>query len=209
MKFRIISFVLLTALLSSCKGENKVEGVTKDSRYFQNDERPSQAITYPEMASMFKEYDNGQKRILDQYIKSKSRGRDSIATISQFYSITELKQYIAYIEKLSKEKEINLTGIRIFTSAYPSDYKIKEYRNRVSFILAPTTNIGEKKNVAYEPLRSLKGKPVSMQSILEKYADETTKKVSRASLFNFSMQTGSDDSSALNRGTIVPPFHED
>lgn len=199
---KFIVFFTLSILFFSCKSETKHEGSIKDN---QNSERPIQAITYTEMASMFKEYDNGQRIVLNDYISKKSEGVDTIATISQFFSLSEIKQYIAYIERLSKEKEIELTGIRIFTSAYPSDYKIKEYQNRMCFILAPTANIGDQKNIAYEPLESGMSKPVPMISILDKYADETTKSVNRASVFSLNV-ISSDDSSALNRGPITPPY---
>ena len=197
----------LPILIFSCKSEsnpkiNAEENV--NSSCYPNSDRPTQAISYQEMASMFKEYDNGQKNVLDEYITKKSKGKDTVATISQFFSIDELKQYIAYVEKLSKEKEIELTGIKIFTAAYPSDYKIKEYQNRVSFILAPTTNIGDKKNIAYEPLKSGIKKPVSMQSILNKYASETTRNVNRASIFSLNLRQ-EDPSSGLNRGELGPP----
>ena len=199
-KFIILIFFLI--FFFSCKtGLNQDKKVSK-----QNSERPTQAITYPEMAAMFKEYDTGQRIVLDEYITKKTGGKDSVATISQFFSLSELKQYIAYIERLSKEKEIDLTGIKIFTSAYPSDYKIKEYQNRVSFILAPTTNIGEQKNVAYEPLKSDLKKPVSMKSILDKYSEETTRGVNRASFLSLNLQQD-EQSSALNRGSINPPFN--
>lgn len=199
---KFIIFISFSIFFFSCKTE--LDHDKKVSK--QNSERPSQAITYPEMASMFKEYDSGQRIVLDEYITKKSKGKDSIATISQFFSLSELKQYIAYIERLSKEKEIDLTGIKIFTSAYPSDYKIKEYQNRVSFILAPTTNIGAQKNVAYEPLKSDLKKPVSMKSILDKYSDETTRSVNRASILSLNLMQD-ELSSALNRGTINPPFN--
>jgi hypothetical protein len=158
------------------------------------------------MASMFKEYDNGQRVVLNNYITKKTKGRDSIATISQFFSLSQLKQYIAYIERLSKEKEIELTGVRIFTAAYPSDYEKKEYRNRVSFILTPTTDIGDKKNVAYEPLRSEMKKPVPMHNVLHEYADKTTRTVNRASVFSLNLLPPDIDSSALNRGSLTPPL---
>jgi hypothetical protein len=197
----LFSFLLL---IFSCKTKSSHSETKEDTSCYPNDKRPAQAITYKEMASMFKEYDNGQKVVLDEYINKKTEGRDKVATISQFFTLSELKQYIAYVEKLSKEKEIDLTGIRIFTAAYPSDYEKKEYRNRVSFILAPTTNIGENKNVAYEPLKSGLKKPVSMQSILNKYADETTKNVNRASIFSLNLRQD-EESSALNRGHVAPP----
>lgn len=208
--FKTIYLLIVSMLvLSSCKKEDrnniKTNLQVKATNNSISNERPSQAITYQEMASMFKEYDNGQKLVLDNYIAKKTNKKQTIATISQFFSLSELKQYIAYVEKLSKEKEIDLTGIRIFTSAYPSDYEKEEYRNRISFILAPTTNIGDKNNIAYEPLKSGIKKPVSMQSILNKYADETTKKVNRASVFSLNLTQQAELSSALNRGEINPP----
>ena len=196
------TIIIVLLLMCSCKSECNH---SEHNNIEQNSKRPSQAITYQEMSSMFKEYDNGQRLVLNDYISKKSKGKDTIATISQFYSLSELKQYISYIERLSKEKEIELTGVRIFTSAYPSDYKIKEYQNRVSFILAPTTNIGVRKNIAYEPLKSGIKRPVSMKSILDKYADETTRSVNRASVFTFNLMAG-DNSSALNRGQTNPPY---
>lgn len=190
-------FLLLTTLIVSCTNETTTECAEKNSN------RPSQAINYGEMASMFKEYDNGQRKILNKYIKKKSKGKDTVATLSEFFSISELKQYISYVERLSMEKEIELTGIKIFTSAYPSDYKIPEYRNRVTFMLAPTAKI-KGKNVAYEPLESEIGKPVSMMSILHKYADSTTKTVNRASFLPLTFQGPPPPSSGLNRGHINP-----
>ena len=208
MKTKTFYYLLICCIslsIISCNTESKTTKTkSKDDTCYPNSDRPSQAITYPEMASMFKEYDNGQKIVLDKYIASKTEGRDSVATISEFFSIDELKQYIAYIEKLSKEKDINLTGVKIFTAAYPSDYKIEKYQNRVSFILMPTTNIGDQKNIAYEPLKSGKGKPVSMQSILNKYADETTRNVNRASVLSLNLMQ-EEPSSGLNRGSINPP----
>lgn len=201
MKNILVSLTFFSIFLYSCKSENN-----QGNKILKvNSDRPTQAISYPDMASMFKEYDNGQKIVLDEYIREKTKGKDSIATVSQFFSLSGIKQYIAYIERLSQEKKIDLTGIRIFTSAYPSDYKIKEYQNRVSFILAPTADIGIKKNVAYEPLQSTIGNPVSMKSVLDRYADETTKTVNRASVFTLNLMEG-DESSALNRGQIEPPF---
>ncbi|MBU3010859.1 hypothetical protein KO506_05565 [Polaribacter vadi] len=201
-----ILFVFIFSIIS-CKQVNTKpinDTGAVDLSCYPNSKRPSQAITYKEMASMFHEYDNGQKKVLDEYITKKSGGKEKVATLSEFFSIDELKQYIAYIEKTSKEKDIELTGIKIFTAAYPSDYNIEAYRNRVSFILMPTTNIGDDKNVAYEPLKSTKGKPVSMQSVLNNYAGESTKKVNRASILSFRFMQEDDDSSALNRGSIDP-----
>jgi hypothetical protein len=193
------SIFFLSLFIFSCTTESNHQD------HKNNDSRPSNAITYKEMAGMFNEYDNGQRLVLNNYITKKTKGRDSVATISQYFNLSQLKQYIAYIERLSKEKEIELTGVRIFTAAYPSDYEKEEYRNRVSFILAPTTHIGDKKNVAYEPLASGVKKPVSMKSVLDEYADKTTITVNRASILSLNLLPPDINSSALNRGSINPP----
>lgn len=193
-------FILIfTSLIVSCSQES----ITKCPE--QNSKRPAQAINYEEAASMFKTYDNGQKKVLDEYIIKRSRGKDSISTVSIFFEIDELKQYIAYIERLSKEKEIELTGIRIFNAAYPADYEKEEYQNRTTTILFPTANIGDKKNIAYEPLESGIKKPVSMQSILKHYMNNKVEEVNEAS-FLFNLQGGGRKSSGLNRGVGAPPF---
>lgn len=193
-------FILFTFLIISCQNEKPSDCLEKE-----NSKRPAQAINYEEAASMFKTYDNGQKKVLDEYIIKRSRGKDSVSTVSIFFEIDELKQYIAYIERLSKEKEIELTGIRIFNAAYPADYEKEEYQNRTTTILFPTTNIGDKKNIAYEPLESGIKKPISMQSILKHYMNNKVEEVNEAS-FLFNLQGGGRKSSGLNRGVGAPPF---
>jgi hypothetical protein len=198
MKNTLLILLFISSIIS-CTSKTTTESIDKT-----NSKRPSQAITYKEMASMFKAYDKGQRKVLNKFIKKKSKGKDTIATLSEFFTISELKQYIAYVERLSAEKEIELTGIRIFTSAYPSNYKIPEYRNRVTFMLAPTAKINGR-DVAYEPLKSGIKKPVSMMSVLRKYADSTTIKVNRASLFPM-LGDEDEESSGMNRGQIDPPY---
>ncbi len=202
---KLFFLFLFSILITSCKKEIIKESDNEDRSCYPNSERPIQAISYQEMAAMFKEYDNGPRNVLNDYRTKITKGKDSVATISMFFKLSELKQYIAYIERLSEEKEIDLTGVRIFTSAYPSDYEKKELQSRITYMLAPTTNIGDAKNIAYEPLKSGVKNPVSMKSILDKYADETTKNVNRASFLPFNMRQ-SDRSSALNRGNNHPPY---
>jgi hypothetical protein len=81
---RYIIFFTLIIFLFPCKSKSNEEVKLND---IQNSERPSQAITYPEMASMFKGYDNGQRIVLNNYITNKTEGKDSIETISQFFSL--------------------------------------------------------------------------------------------------------------------------
>ncbi|QOD60158.1 hypothetical protein H9I45_12515 [Polaribacter haliotis] len=200
MKLNYFVFALCISVLFSC---DPVKPKDCNSCY-NNNERPSTALTYQEMASMFEEYDNNQKKVLDE-------NAGGVETISMHYTIEQLKQYIAYIERLSKEKDIPLEGIRIFSAAYPANYKDEKLQKKQTLILSPTTTIKGKKNVAYEPLYSDNGNPVAMQEFLNKFTNENTRKVSRASILPniFARLSPPQDleSSSANRSNVYPPYH--
>ena len=172
-----------------------------------NSSRPSQAITYQEMATMFNAYDTGQKKVLDEYRKKLTQGKDSIESVSHFYNLKDLKQYIAYLERLSKEKSIELTGIRIFSAAYPKNHIKKELQGRHTLVFMPTAKIDGDREVAYEPLYSKKGNPIKFTEFLHKFSSKETKQVVRASLFP--LKTIDDEfllSSGANKLKPSPPM---
>lgn len=172
-----------------------------------NDSRPKDAITYKEMAGMFHQYDIGQRKVLNKYRKEFTGSKqDTIETISHFYQLEQIKQYIAYLEKLSKEKEIKLTGLRIFSAAYPKNYSDKKLRGRHSLIFMPATNIGKFTDVAFEPLYSGKGEPVKFTKFLNQFGSKETKQVQRASFLPTLTTTQDLLSSGLNRGKLAPPY---
>ena len=196
----LISLFSITAL-SSCKTECDHKDHSVD------DSRPSNAITYNEMAGMFHQYDIGQKRVLDNYRKEFTNDKtDTIESISHFYELDQLKQYIAYLEKISKEKDIKLTGVRIFSAAYPQKHRDASKRGRQTLIFMPTAKIGDKNDVAFEPLYSEKGTPIKFTEFLHKFSSKETKQVMRASFFpSFSPQEDME-SSGTNRFEPMPPF---
>lgn len=204
MKSTKLSALLLLSVLifSSCntKCEHKDHNV--------NDSRPENAITYKEMAAMFHQYDVGQKKVLDKYrLDFTNDPTDATESISHFYEIDQLKQYIAYLEKLSKEKNIKLTGVRIFSAAYPEKHRDASKRGRQTLIFMPTAKIGNNDGVAFEPLYSEKGTPIKFTEFLNKFSSEETKKVMRAS-FLPALNLLPDDlkSSGTNRLEHTPPF---
>jgi len=192
---------LVSLFLFNCKSEMKPQ-MTRV-----NDSRPSNAITYKEMASMFHQYDVGQKPVLDKYRREFTKDpKDTIESVSHFYDINQLKQYIAYLERLSKEKDIKLTGIRIFSAAYPKDYVDKELRGRQTLVFMPTADTKESKNVAFEPLYSKKGEAIPFTEFLNKYNSKDSKKVFRTSFFPFMNDQEDLKSSGTNRLRPTPPL---
>lgn len=190
----------ISIFIFSCKTEcNHSES---DKSCYPNDTKPSQVITYEEMADMMDTFDKGAKKELNKYLKKVSKGKDSVSTNYNWYKLDDLKQYIAYIEKISKEKNIPVTGFRIYPTTYPKKYKVEELQNRQTLIFTPTTSIGGKDDVAFEPLYSEKGKPVEIKKFLDKVR---AKQVKKASVLNLSLQGGLESSSA-NRLRPTPPY---
>ncbi|OAD45380.1 hypothetical protein [Polaribacter atrinae] len=198
--FKFYQIFFLSIFILSCKSEATSQVTEVDSS------RPSNAITYKEMASMFHQYDVGQKPVLDKYRKELTGDANEIESISHYYEINQLKQYIAYIERLSKEKDIELTGVRIFTAAYPKDYYDKLLRGRQTLIFMPTADTKEKKNVAYEPLYSNKGEAIPFTKFLDQFSSKETKQVVRASFLPFIGAQEDLKSSGANRLKPTPPM---
>ena len=57
---------------------------------------------------------------------------------STWFSIEELKEYIAYIEDEGKNKGYNIEGIRFYLGSYPKNDKKIDKRNFTTLFLAPT-----------------------------------------------------------------------
>lgn len=199
---KLICLFSLSLLIFSCKTECDHEKTLSDPSCYPNSKKPSQVITYEEMSDMMNTFDKGAKKELNKYLKKVSKGKDSISTIYSWYKLDDLKQYIAYVERISKEKDIPVTGFRIYPSTYPSNYKVDELKNRQTLIFTPTTTIGGKDDVAFEPLYSEKNSPVEISVFLEKVR---AKQVNKAGLLNLSLQGGLESSSA-NRITPTPPY---
>ena len=206
MKIKAFNYLLICGIalsIISCKTEcEHTSDKTVDESCYPNSTKPSQIITYEEMADMMDTFEKGPKKELNKYLKKVSKGKDSVSTNYNWYKLDDLKQYIAYIERLSKEKDIPLTGFRIVPSTYPKNYKDKTLRNRQTIIFTPTTTIGGKDDVAFEPLYSEKGKPVEILQFLEKVR---AKQVDKASMLNLNRQ-GDLESTSANRLKPSPPY---
>ncbi|WP_445747719.1 hypothetical protein [Polaribacter sp.] len=201
MKIQIFTVIFFLFMIISCK-ETTNNNVQTSSSCYPNHSRPSQAISYEEMAAMMDAFDNGSKKELDKYMKRISKGKDSISTIYNWYKLEDLKQYIAYIEKISKEKGIPVTGFRIYPSEYPENYTNQKLKGRQTLIFTPTTTFNGKDDVAFEPLYSETGKPALISEFLEK----ARMKMSKSGSYLKSVDTTSILSSSANRIVTAPPY---
>ncbi len=209
MKTNYLLTLLMAALFLSC-GTKVRDTKTKDISCFEYSGRPSQALTYKEVASMLDHYDNTKLGILK---KTTAKGGED--TRENFYPLEDLKAYIAYIEKLAKDKKIKLTGINIISAAYSKDSNDANKHGYQTLIFMPATTLKDgKERVSFDPLHSENGKPRLFAEILfskfnysyRGYQSNTTRTYMKsASLAN---TTDGDDmeSSAANRTHISPPY---
>lgn len=207
-KFMYAFFACSLFLVTGCKKEDKTEG---DKFYYSYQGRPDITLTYKEVISMLQEYDETRSETLHAV-----NGTED--TRVNFIRIEDLKAYLAYVEKLSKDKDIKLTGINIISAAYPDNQKrYGEKRKYQTVILMPTTKVNGREDVSFEPLRSGVKKPMTFSDILKEYKYgewkyDIQKKQNKASFFSFPFldlfETEYDDtglSSAANRMKPSPP----
>ncbi|MEE9409125.1 MAG: hypothetical protein V3V28_13740 [Polaribacter sp.] len=191
----LLLFTCLLVFSSCCSDCNKdKKEVTK----------PTNLLTYKEIASMLQHYDANKKQAL-----MKAFGKEDSRVIN--IPVEQLKNYIAYVEKLSKEKEIKLTSINFVMASYPENYKDEKVREFQTFFYIPATSINGETRVSFDPLHSTKGKPALFRDILQKYNYTWTydsfkqpkMMENKAMMFQ---QTIDRESSAGNRSHISPPM---
>jgi hypothetical protein len=128
----------------------------------------------------FNEVKNG----IDSYYKSIPESRKASQTQSIWFSLTDIKDFLTYIEKVANEKQIPISGLRfhLITNETESD--------QTNIALCPTVEIKNSKdelgNHSFDPNYSEKGSPALLVKLMndDEYADKT--------------------SSVLNRGQMCP-----
>lgn len=107
---------------------------------------------------------------LDNYNLAHREELGSEYAFRTWISIDELKSYIYYVEKMSKEKGIEVSGIDFIHTQYkrvePGTPNPDNAIYEETMMLAPTYKSGTK-NVAFDPLYSKDGKPGELESLLD------------------------------------------
>lgn len=117
---KLISSLFIALVLSACVNSPKVVNATK----------PEHAITKEQAIELSKNY--------TARYDSASRLIGKEDNRSTWYSLDELKNYIAYIETQGKEQGYAVDGIRFYIGAYNADNKDADKQNLTTIFLAPT-----------------------------------------------------------------------
>ncbi len=156
-------------------------------------------LSYKEIISMLAEYNSNKADLLEKVL-----GKEDVR--KSFLDLATLKSYLAYVEELSIEKNIELTGINIMFGAYPNNYTLKPIKsNYQSIIFMPTTNV-DGKNEMFDPLNSEFNQPKLTKEILADFGYNFDDNLSKRKSFVFQKNSGNLESSGANRLGTRPPL---
>ncbi|CAL2090051.1 hypothetical protein [Tenacibaculum sp. 190524A05c] len=176
--------------------------------------KPKRLLTYKKIVTMLHGYDRTRFELLVNELGFE----DTRVNTFDFY---ELKNYLNFMEKEAKEKNIKLKGISFIKGVYNDENapnrELKDYEN---LIYIPTTLINGKE-VQVDVLNSSKDKLVTFKEMLEKYNYEwrydnkenfklkSGKKEEKTVFKSMVMRDGLSDeeSSAGNYGHLSPPLN--
>lgn len=200
---RLFLVALVLVSFTSCK--DIAHTPAPNQTCFPYEGRPSQTISYKEMASMLRKYKNTREGVLKNALGFED-------TREVWFQIDSLKKYIAYIEKKSKESGVKITGINIMSSVYPKDPIFGNQQGYQTLILNPTTKKGNDNTVSFDPLYSENGTPAYLSDLLTPYFNELDSLEAQGvdlkkyiANFKANMETETLPSSGFNRGTNTPP----
>ena len=170
--------LVLLAFTACEKSENAVEPTGSQTVL-----RPTNAITLEH----YKTYTNLYKEQRLKDFNAKHPEFPMGDTQKVWFSIDAMKDYIAYVEAVSAEKGIAVTGISFHYGVYPKTEEYGIYGGYQTLVMTPTTTINGK-NEDFEPLQSTYGnaKPFS-----EAIKNPNAK---------------NEQCIAANRGSSAPPF---
>lgn len=197
------SLLILSIIISitSCKKKNPPKDPNEICINY--DGKPEQVITYKEMASLLAQYKSTRENILKNALGFED-------TREVWFQIDSLKKYLAYVEKLSKDSGVEITGFNFISAAYPDNTIYGKEKNYQTLILNPTTTKNGNPRVSFDPLYSENGTPAFVSDLLMPYLydlDSTTYSKKDIKKYIINLKEGLEDmqSSAMNRGDGSPP----
>lgn len=86
-----------------------------------NRRKPKNIISFEQAQRIYKAYD-GRADLISEVVNSNPNDGPFKPTRSMFYEITELRNYLSYIDELSQRAGVKTTGLRFYFALYPDTY---------------------------------------------------------------------------------------
>lgn len=86
-------------------------------------------------------------KALDKIVEKEEKHPHEKDAVSSWFSLDELKEYIAYVEAQGKEKGIEVNGLRIYFGSYSNNEKDADRKGLSTVFFAPTqAKVGVEQN---------------------------------------------------------------
>ncbi|MBQ4818755.1 hypothetical protein [Aquimarina sp. MMG016] len=225
---RILLAGLLILFIGSCTGEHGNEQYIKQIKELKeqiaelqeqlgqvNDSKPKNIITSVQARKLYDNYARKRVKFIDSLVGKGPDGKPFEATRSLFYDLDSLKNYLAYINRISKKAGVEPSGLRFYFGVYADDYvrrNNKGYAKRQTFFIAPTlpkTIEGKTRQVGYTISDDFKVEFLTNKIGLDSRTGNvySKSKLQQAGLFNFSAIVDDELNSTLgNEFGSSPPI---
>jgi len=95
-------------------------------------------ITPQEARKLNEHFVNTRSAALDKIVEKESGKPNEKDAISSWFSIDDIEEYIAYVNKEGAEQGITVDGLRIYFGAYSKNENKPEKKNLSTVFLVPT-----------------------------------------------------------------------
>jgi hypothetical protein len=92
---------------------------------------PKGLIKYSEAKELNQNFIKTRGKVIDHALKKKD-------AISSWFSLEELKDYIAFVESEGKAKGVTVNGLRVYFGTYPKTEKKADKKNMSTVFFTPT-----------------------------------------------------------------------
>ncbi|MEW7288944.1 hypothetical protein [Aquimarina sp. 2304DJ70-9] len=103
--------------------------------------RPNNIISLRQAQSIYNAYDD-RADLISETVSSETSSGAFQPTRSLFYEISELRNYLSYIDELSQKAGVKPTGLRFYFALYPENYQSSDGSTRnarhQTIFIAPT-----------------------------------------------------------------------
>ncbi|WP_025666911.1 hypothetical protein [Aquimarina megaterium] len=86
-----------------------------------NRSRPKNIISFEQAQRIYKAYDD-RADLISEVVNSATNDGSFNPTRSMFYEISELRNYLSYVDELSQKAGVKTTGLRFYFALYPDTY---------------------------------------------------------------------------------------
>ncbi|WP_346881550.1 hypothetical protein [uncultured Algibacter sp.] len=135
--YSVILLLLLVFTMISCEDIKKDDDTGNHQDYVK---APDKIIPIKSGINLFNSYKRKRSDVIEPILRDSFGLKGFQDTKFVWHSLEDIKEYIAYIEKVQKTNpQYEVTGLRFYFGAYSEGFQSEKYPNQQTFFMVPTT----------------------------------------------------------------------